>query len=336
MGTKDSDTVSPQAIAETSRAFMRSRVLLTAFELGIFTALAEDSKTSADIANSLRTDARATDRLMNALCALGFLVKRDGRFSNTPATARVLVKGKPDYMSGMMHTVHLWQTWGTLTEAVRRGTSVRPRGSDAIGDEYITAFIAAMHWRSRIQAPALASFLDLEGVHRVLDVGGGSGMFSMAMVRAKQGLKATIFDLPDVVPLTRQYIKQEGLSEYIDTVAGDFNEDELPTGCDLVFLSAIVHSISFERNVLLIRKCADAVNPNGRVVVQDHIMSDGRISPPEGALFALNMLVNTEGGDTYTESEIRSWMTQAGLIDITHTDTPYGSGLIIGRKAERK
>jgi len=317
---------------QMARGFMNSRILLTAYELELFTALGDESATSAEVARSLGTDDRATDRLMNALCAIGLLQKEDDRFSNTPLAARFLVKGKPDYAEGMMHIANLWGTWSTLTDAVRAGTRTVPWPEGEQGKKWIDAFIAAMHWFAGQRAHEIVGLIDMDGVSRVLDVGGGSGAYSMAFVAAKEGVTARVFDLPNVIPLTEKYIEQEGFSDRVDTVAGDLTTDELGAGYDLVFVSAIIHANSVEENERLIRKCADAVNPGGRVVAQDFIMDEERTAPAFGALFALNMLVNTAAGDTYTEREVREWMERAGLSDIDRKDTDFGSSLLTGRK----
>ena len=205
-----------------------------------------------------------------------------------------MIEGKPDYMAGLMHSVHLWRTWSTLTDAVRAGTTVVQREAmNERGVNWLEAFIAAMHMRAYKQAPALVKLLDLRGVRRVLDVGGGSGAYSMAFVHARKGIHATVFDLPNVVPLTGHYIDSEKLADKISTVAGDYEADTLGTGFDLVFLSAIIHINSIESNKRLVKKAYDALNPNGQLVIQDHVMNDDRTAPLPGALFALNMLVGT-------------------------------------------
>jgi SAM-dependent methyltransferase len=174
--------------------------------------------------------------------------------------------------------------------------------------------------------------LDFRGVRRVLDVGGGSGAYSMAFVRTKKGIHATVFDLPNVVPLAIRYIESEKLVERISTVAGDYEVDSLGSGFDLVFLSAIIHSNSVDINRQLVKKAYDALNPNGQLVIQDHIMDEDRTAPLAGALFSLNMLVGTQAGDTFTESEIRSWMDEAGFKKIRRKDNPVTTGLMMWRK----
>jgi SAM-dependent methyltransferase len=334
-GKRQKKEIGPTAatILDTVYAFRSARVLLTAYELGVFTAIGDSSKAAAEVAVLIKANEGATDRLMNALCGMGLLKKKSGKFSNTPLSARFLVEGKPDYLAGLMHSAHLWRTWSTLTDAVRAGTSVAQREVvNERGVNWLDAFIAAMHMRAYKQAPALVKLLDLRGVRRVLDVGGGSGAYSMAFVRAKKGMNATVFDLPNVVPLTSRYIETEKLADKISTVAGDYEVDSLGTGFDIVFLSAIIHSNSVDVNEQLVKKAYEALNPNGQLVIQDHIMDEDRTGPLAGALFSLNMLVGTQSGTTFTESEIRSWMEKAGFRNIRRKDNLVTTGLMIGRK----
>ncbi len=319
-------------IRAMASGFRVSRILLTAFELGVFTALDEGDKTAEEVSELIGTDARATDRLMNALCGTGLLTRKEDRFHNHEVAGRYLVKGKPEYLAGLGHYVNLWDRWSTLTAAVRAGTAIGTEPVTDRGDEWLRSFIGAMHDRGSRQAPAQIAGIDLTGVRRVLDLGGGPGDFAMAFARANDTITATVFDLPPVVPLAREYIKEAGLSDRVDTRAGDYLVDDLGTGYDLVFLSAIVHSLSPDDCRFLIRKCADALEPGGRVIVQDWVMSEDRTEPAEGALFAINMLVNTLAGDAYTESEIHSWFREAGLTEMATNETPSGSAQVIGRK----
>jgi 2-polyprenyl-3-methyl-5-hydroxy-6-metoxy-1,4-benzoquinol methylase len=331
--TKSKKKQSPSRILDMVYAFRPARVLLTSFELGIFTAIGDSPKESREIAQTLGTSERATDRLMNVLCGMGFLKKKGSRFLNTPLTARYLVKDTPDYLAGLMHQVDLWKTWSTLTQAVREGSSVTVRGE--IGDRgsgWLEAFIEAMHMRAQGQAGIVARLINLRGVRRVLDVGGGSGAFSMAFVRTKKGVQAVVFDLPQVTVLTRKFLEGEGLTNSIKTTDGNYETDSLGSGFDVVFLSAIIHSNSAEVNRLLFKKANDALTPEGRLVVLDHVMREDRTAPLAGAFFSLNMLVGTKAGDTYTESEIRQWMTEAGFKYIRRKSTPFGTDLMIGKK----
>ena len=324
----------PEFIREFINHYQKSRVLLTTFELDIFTLLDKSPKTSAAIAKEIKADARATDRLMNAACALGFLEKKNEKFQNTDDASTYFVKGKPQYMSGLMHTVGQWQTWSTLTECVKNGTSVfkRPKTINNRDTKWLNAFIGAMHYRAAKQAPAIVKQIDMKNVKRVLDVGGGSGAFAMAFTDAGKNITATVFDLPNVLPITKRYIKENGYQKKVDTFGGDYNNDELPKGYDIIFISAVVHINSNKGNIALMKKCAKSLNPGGRIIIQDQVMDNDRTTPAPGTLFALNMLVGTEEGDTYTEKEMREWFEKSKISFEKRIDVFMGNALIIGRK----
>jgi SAM-dependent methyltransferase len=224
----------------------------------------------------------------------------------------------------------MWHGWSGLTDAVREGRPALRAAINERGGAWLKPFIAAMHYRAAHQAPEVAALVGLDGVGRVLDVGGGSGAFAMAFAAKAPGLVAVVFDLPNVLPLTRGYIEEAGLSSRVTTAAGDYLADPLPKGFDLVFLSAVIHSNSPEQNAALLASCAAALNPGGRVAIVDWVMDDDRVTPSVGAFFALNMLVATDGGDTFTEGEIRGWMNAAGLAPGPRIDTGSGTSIVIG------
>lgn len=324
--------MTPAALRELATGFQASRVLLTAIELRCFSLIGDDALASADVAVRAGTDPRATDRLLNALCGLGLLDKRDGRFVNTADGRRYLVDSSPDYAAGLAHSASMWVSWSGLTDAVRQGAPAQRRSINARGSAWLEPFIAAMHYRAGQQAPVIADRLPLVAGQRVLDVGGGSGAFAIAMARRVPGLQAVVFDLPNVVPLTERYVAEAGLSHVVTTMTGDYLVDPLPAGFDLAFLCAVVHSNSPAQNALLVRRCADALVPGGVIAIVDWVMSPDRLSPVAGAMFALNMLVATDEGDTFTEPEIRRWLTDAGFAAVERLSTPFGTDIIIGRK----
>ena len=312
--------------------FRASRIILTAFEFGIFSKLGESSLDAAQLASASGTDPRACERLLNALCVLGLLKKAGGRFRNTKISRDHLVAGKPRFLAGLTHSASQWQSWHTLSDAVRRGTSVMERHANRNDEKRRRGFIAAMHERARLQAPRIVKMLDLSSVRRCLDIGAGSGAYAMALSRAKKSLQALVFDLPEVLLLPREYVRRERLLKRIDFVPGDFNRGGFGSGYDLVLLSAIVHMNDAQQNRRLIARAAAALNRGGQLVVQDFIMGPDRTRPALGALFALNMLVATAHGDSYTAAEIGGWMRAAGLKKIKKKDTPFDAALLIGWK----
>jgi (2Fe-2S) ferredoxin/SAM-dependent methyltransferase len=323
----------PDELLAIVRGFQESRALLSAIELDLFSALGEGT-TAASVAARLKTHPRATDMLLNALTAMGLLVKTSGTFHNTATTARYLASGSTDNArDSLMHTVHLWPRWGALTDCVRAGTAVIERSTGDRNADWTNAFIAAMDRNAAERAPLVVRAVPLEGVRKVLDVGGGSGAYAIAFARAVRDLQVEILDLPEVLPLTVQYIERAGLSGRIRTRPGDLRADPLGAGFDLVFVSAICHMLSPEENLNLIQRCYQALAPQGRLVVQDFILEPDKASPRFAALFALNMLVGTQAGSSYSIDEYVTWMQEAGFRAVQHARLPGPSGLVLGTRA---
>jgi len=326
------DINSAEDIRELANAFRESRVLLSAVELKIFTALDKHIMTSEEISQKINTDTNATDRLMNVLCSIGLLKKVHGKFYNTDLSAKYLVEGKPEFMGNLYHTNNLWSAWTHLTESVKQGSSFKGDQNKAEKNDWVESFIEAMHYRGVHQGKILSMMFDLSNVKSMLDVGGGSAAFSIEIVKKNSSIKAAVLDLPHVVPLTKKYVEDAGLSGNFSFIEGDYLTKDFDSNYDLILLSAIVHINSYEQNKMLIRKCADALNVNGMIIINDYVMNDDRIQPYHGALFAINMLVATEYGDTYTENEMKEWFNSAGINKVKRKNTSFGSELMIGYK----
>ncbi|NJD22360.1 MAG: acetylserotonin O-methyltransferase [Melioribacter sp.] len=322
----------PEEIRLLANSFQQSRILLTAVELNLFTVLDKHMMHSKEVAEKINADERATDRLMNALVALGFLRKVRGKFYNCENASQYLVKGKPEFMGGLYHSLGLWNTWSSLTESVKAGTSASERKSSSSGISWSEAFIAAMHYRGVKEAKIISMMFELSEVKRMLDIGGGSAAFSMEFIKQNPNMHAVVFDLPHIIPITKKYVDNEKLNNKIEFMEGNYLMDNFGNGYDLILLSAIVHINSFEENKLLIKKCFDSLNDKGQIVIKDWIMNEERTEPAGGAFFALNMLVGTERGDTYTESEMKDWLINAGIKKIERKNTSFGSSLMIGYK----
>ncbi len=315
----------PMEIREMAMAFQKSRIVLTAYELNVFTVIGEKQMDAETIAAALNLNKTAAERLFNALVGLKLLEKEAGKYRNPDHSLRFLSKNSPEYLAGLGHSNHLWDTWSNLTEVVRTGEAAHDTEINDRGDEWLEAFIHAMHDRGKKQAPAQLASIGLQGINSVLDIGGGSGCFCMEFLNRKPELKTVVFDLHNVLPISKKIIEREGYTGRIDFHAGDYTADELPKGFDLVFLSAIIHSNSFNTNRELVRKCFDALNPEGKIVIQDWIMNDSKTEPVQGAVFSINMLVGTEEGDCYSESEVKSWFRDAGFSGFKKVE--LGSGL---------
>ena len=176
----------------------------------------------------------------------------------------------------------------------------------------------------------LKNGINFEGVKKILDIGGGSGIFASTFIKDNPALSAVVFHLPNVISLTKEYIEKENMSDRISTLTGNYLRDHIGSGYDFIFLSAVIHSNSYDENALLIKKCASALNKNGKIAILDYIMNDDRTIPLAGAIFAINMLVGTDEGTTYTEKEIIEWMSAAGINNFELINAGEGNGLLIG------
>ncbi|WP_051564463.1 methyltransferase [Desulfovermiculus halophilus] len=306
-----------QDVLAPIRQFMSSRTLLTACELDLFTALDRTPDTAPGLAESLGVDPRALTRILDCLVTLNFLTKSPAQIYQPASAGRLLSSDHEETVLPMAkHLAHTWNNWHYLTETVRRGENPHQQHVTNLDPKEQRSFIGAMHVVGRELSRDIAAEYDASFAGSLLDIGGGSGVYTTAFLQANPGLRAAVFDLEQVIPLTRQFIAEHGLEDRVDFVAGDFYLHELPSGFDLALLSAIIHQNSRQENRDLYRKVYKALNPGGRLLIRDHIMDEDRTKPGAGAMFALNMLVNTRGGDTYTFAEVHDDLQQAGFVDI--------------------
>lgn len=318
-----------EELTQTIRGFQESRAILTALELDLFTLIGSGAR-AADVAKRAQTDARATELLLNALVSLALLRKDGDRFLNSDLTSRYFAGGsRDDQRMATLHTAQLWHKWSTLTDAVKAGTAVAPRDNDPIATE---AFIAAMHRNAAERAPHVLDAVDALGVHNLLDLGGGSGAYSIAFAQANTELRATIVDQEAVLAIAQRHIQSAGLTGRIRTEVGDLLRDTFGSGYDLALLSAICHMFSPEENVDLFRRAYAALAPRGRLAIQDFILEPDKTAPRFAAMFALNMLVNTRGGASYSAEEYAAWLKQAGFERIRHVRLPGPTGVMIGER----
>jgi predicted O-methyltransferase YrrM len=309
--------ITPNAILELARNFMESRIFLTGAELDLFTLLASNALSAEEIAIRIKGDLRPLTIVLDALAAMDLLVKEAGKYHCPPPISSLLSKSSSDSVLPMVHHMaHLWQRWSDLTKTVCPSLCLTEPSPEERKQEELRDFIGAMHTIAVRLAPAIITAVSPGQAKALLDVGGASGTYTIAFLQASPGLKATLFDKPDVVGMARQRLVELGLLHRVALVGGDFYRDEFPPGQDLAFVSAIIHQNSPEQNLDLYRKIFRSLTPGGRIIIRDHVMEPGRTRPKDGAIFAVNMLVGTSGGKTYTYEEIRSGLAQAGFIRI--------------------
>jgi len=332
---RDAAGLIPDDLMEMIRGYQPSRVLLTAVELDVFTTIARTAgnATSATVAVELKTDPRATETLLNALVALGVLTKTGQLFANAPVADRFLVAGTPDdSRMALRHNLSLWATWSVLTDTVRTGRPAsRPEMSERT-DEWTRPFIAAMHRNARLRAPMVVGAVGADRVQRLLDVGGGSGAYAIAFAQASPTVQAEVVDLAPVVPIAARHIAEAGVTDRVHARVGDLRKDTFGSGYDLALLSAICHMLGPSENRDLLGRVCRALAPGGRIVIQDRVMDAGKTAPRSGALFAINMLVGTATGSTYSEEEYSAWLREAGFVDLRRVTLVGPNDLLIASR----
>jgi ubiquinone/menaquinone biosynthesis C-methylase UbiE len=301
-------------ILTMARSYQYACVLTAAADLDVFAILSDGAKSVDEAAEAMSADPRGTRILLDALAALELLEKTGDRYGVSDAIRALLTADSQHTVLDMVrHQGSCLRRWAQLEYVVKRGEPaeriVSVRGDDA--DR--AAFIGAMDDVNKSVADQVVrDLMPIEFTH-LLDLGGASGTWALAWLRAKPEARATVFDLPHVEPMAKRRIGANGMTDRITFVAGDFTADPLPDGTDLCWISAIVHQNSAKENRVMLRKVHEHLAPGGRVLIRDAVMDETRTSPAYGALFAVNMLTGTPGGDTFTFDELRAMLEDAGF-----------------------
>jgi SAM-dependent methyltransferase len=297
-----------------SESFMEACVLGAAAELDLFSLLTAEPSTASGVAERIGGDRRCTEVLLDAAAALCLLDKSGGVYSVPEPLQPLLTDGGEETALPMiLHRMNILRGWAQLAWTAKRGgpcsrpSSVRGPEADR------AAFVAAMHSASGPIADAVVSRWGPPRFRHLLDVGGASGTWTLALLRAMPGARATLFDLADAVEQARQRIAASDMRARVALVAGDFYQEELPGGADLVWLSAIVHQHSRRENRELFAKAFRALERGGRIAIRDAVMEADHTAPLFGALFAINMIVNTERGGTFSFEELAEDLLAAGF-----------------------
>lgn len=305
------------AVLELARSFQPACTIAAAADWNVFTVLARTPAPASALASEVNADVRAMAILLDALVALKLLVKHDQEYRVPPDVASLLSEDGPETVLPMiLHQANCLRRWAQLSRVVQTGKPAERAASIRGADADQASFIGAMDNVSGPIADSLVSEIHPGRFSHLLDIGGASGTWTVAFLRATPEATATVFDLPEVIPMAHTRIRNAGLSDRVRLVPGDFYTDDLPGGADLMWLSAIAHQNSRRQNRVLFEKCHRACIEGGLLLIRDVVMDESRTQPPAGAMFAINMLVATEGGGTYTFSEYREDLRQAGFTEV--------------------
>ena len=323
-----------QEILDLARLYQPACVLTAAAVLDVFGPLHAKPMPAKALAGKLGTDPRATAILLDALAALKFLAKKGEQYTVPDDVAGLLTEQSAQNVLPMLrHMANALRRWAELPKIVQTGKcpDIAPSVRGAEAD--MEAFIGGMDNISRPVAAGVMDKIEPFKFHHMLDIGGGPGTWTIAFLRASDKARATLFDLPAVIPIAKRRFTEAGLTGRVNLVGGDYNADALPEGADLAWLGAICHQNSRRQNQDLFARTHAALSDGGVIVIRDVIMDRSRTNPPAGALFAINMLVATEAGGTYTFDEYREDLIAAGFDEVTlvHQDE-FMSSLIRARK----
>jgi ubiquinone/menaquinone biosynthesis C-methylase UbiE len=338
MTTANAAAPSPERIMQLAWGYVPPLLLEAAIRHRIFDSLADGPLPAAEIQKRTGVSARGLAPVLNALVGLDFLGKGDeGAFSLTPESAAFLVSARPGFQGGLIRhcSEHLIPRWLGLNQVVATGKPVEAVNQQDSGAEFFREFVNDIFPLSYPAAQALAAALGLASAStpvRVLDLATGSGVWGIALAQASPRVQVTAVDWPGVLPVTRQNAARFGLADRFTFVEGDLQQADFGTGYDVATLGHILHSEGPVRSRALLSKVYDALAPGGTIAIAEFLVNADRTGPVNGLFFALNMLVNTEEGDTYSFEEISAWLRGAGFSEMRTLDAPGPSPLILATR----
>jgi len=338
MGSQSSAPLSPVRIQQLAWGYAMPLVLESAIRHGVFDALDSGAKSVAEIQQASGASERGLRAILNLLAGLELLARNsDGKFSLTPESAAFLVSSKPGFVGGLIrHTSqHLIPRWLHLNEAVATGKPVSPVNQQEAGSEFFEQFVCDIFTMSYRVAQELAEHLHLADAReevKVLDLAAGSGVWGIAQAQSSTKVRVTAVDWPGVIPVTRKTVAKFGLAERFTFVEGDLRDADFGSGHNVATLGHILHSEGANRSKALLAKTFAALAPGGTIAVQEFLVNADRSGPMNGLIFAVNMLVNTDDGNTFSFEEIAAWLRDAGFVDARTVDTHGPSPLILATK----
>lgn len=326
------DQPQPDHILQVGLGFWASKTLLSAVEMELFTELAKHPADLETLQGQLGPHQRSARDFFDALVALKFVERRNGRYYNTPSTDFFLDKRKPSYIGGILEMANrrLYPFWNNLTTALRTGlpqNEVRDGSPNPFAAIYaeparLKEFLKSMSGISHAANLAIARSFPWSKYHTALDVGTAQGDLIAQVALANPHIDGTGFDLPEVGPIFEEFVEANGLSGRVKFTPGSFMDQPLPKA-DVVMMGHILHDWNLETKRMLVRKAYEALPDGGAYIVYESIIDDDRSANAFGLLMSLNMLIETPDGFDYTGAECSEWMKQAGFRD-TRTEHLVG------------
>ena len=325
------DTTRLQRIAQ---AYWESAALMAAVELEVFTAVAHGHDTIAAVAGTVGISERNAERLLTALTAMTLLERTEDRFVNAPDVQRFLVKDGERYAGPwILFTKPRWQAFGRLSEHLRRREERRLGQYTEFTVDDARRYHAATYSIGTGAARLFSRSVDLAGRKLMLDLGGGSGAYSIVATSTFPGLKAIVLDLPPVAVVAREYIAANGAADRVSALAGDFTTSDFPQGVDVVVMASNLPQYEPALIRLVVGKAFAALVPGGEMHLIGETLHDDRRGPLSAALWGLNEAVQGSTGVAHTEGEVKGYLQGAGFTDVAvHPFVPGVLSRVAGRK----
>jgi ubiquinone/menaquinone biosynthesis C-methylase UbiE len=338
MTTAVSVSVTPERIHQFAFGYAPPLVLEAAIRHRVFDVLDSGPKSVREISQETGASERGLAAILNALVGLDFLSKdTDGSYSLTPESATFLVSNKPEFQGGLIRhsSEHLVPRWLHLNEVVTTGLPVAPVNQQGPGSDFFHQFVNDIFPMSYHVGQELARHLGLSaaaGPVSVLDLAAGSGVWGIALAQSSYQVRVTAVDWPGVISVTRSTVSRFGLADRFTFVEGDLLEAGFGSGHHVATLGHILHSEGIERSKALLTRTFEALAPGGIIAIAEFLVNQERTGPLNGLFFAVNMLVNTDCGDTYSFEEISAWLGEAGFTNPRTLATHGPSPLILATK----
>ncbi len=324
-------------IMKLRTSWQEMKILMAGAELGVYDRLAQGPADVAGLARDLGLTERGIEILADALVATKYLTKNDGRYANSPEADRIFVRDRPGSIAHALgHGNDMFRAWAQLEETIRHGLRRPEKDKQTLSDATSNRnFILAMAEASRERVAPVLDLLPIAEARRFCDLGGGPGQFACEAARRNPELEVVLVDFPVTVEVAREQIAKAGLEDRVTTRASNFYEaDELDLGgpVDVVFISQVMHVEGPEQNRALLRKLAPHVRAGGTIAISENLVDEHRTSPLPAALFAVNMLADTQRGRTYTAAEIATWLAEAGFEPEPPVEAAERAWVVLGRK----
>jgi ubiquinone/menaquinone biosynthesis C-methylase UbiE len=332
-----SASVTPERLMQFVWGYAPTLAIEAAVRHRVFDVLDSSPKNLAEMAAATGASKRGLRGIMNVLVGLDLLARSGDKYTLTPESEAFLVSTKPSFQGGLFkHTSQqLLPKWLGLTEVVATGKPVRSVNAEGDGAAFFHTFVHDIFPMSYPAAQVLAEHLALgsrEGTVRVLDLAAGSGVWSIALTQSAPNVEATAFDWEGVLPATRAMVERFGLTSRYSFLPGDLSTAPFGSSYDVATLGHILHSEGATNSQALLRKTFDALKPGGTIAIAEFLVNAERTGPTGSLIFAVNMLVNTEDGDTFSFEEISKWLKAAGFVDARTLDAPGPSPLVLATK----